>query len=127
MTEESPFVGLLIDETVNVTVHKKLIVFLRILVDGKPKTIFVGNFTVTAGDAETLFRKLTEIFEENRIDTSKMIGFGSDGAAVMMGKHSGVGVRMKQDISPHMVHVHCVVHQVALASSHDAKAMEKNH
>ena len=56
MTEESPFVGLLIDETVNVTVHKKLIVFLRILVDGKPKTFFVGNFTVTAGDADSLLK-----------------------------------------------------------------------
>ena len=42
----------------------------------------------------------------------------------MMGKHSGVGVRMKQNISPHMVHVHCVAHRVVLASSHAAKAME---
>ena len=58
----SPFVSLLIDETVNVTIHKKLIVFIRYADEnGCAKTVFKGNYTVTAGDAETIYNKLVEI------------------------------------------------------------------
>ena len=53
MTEESPFVGLLIDETVNVTVHKKLIVFLRIWLMASERQ-FLWEISVTAGDALSL-------------------------------------------------------------------------
>ncbi|XP_070184089.1 uncharacterized protein C17orf113-like [Littorina saxatilis] len=48
---DSPFLGVMIDETVNVTVHKKLIVFLRFIKNGEPNTVFFGNHTITAGDA----------------------------------------------------------------------------
>jgi len=43
--------------------------------------------------------------------------FGSDGAAVMVGRLSGVGVRLKNN-SPKMLAVHCVNHRLVLAAAH---------
>ena len=57
--QSGPFVGInyvfTIDETVNITVHKKLIIFVK---DGSPRTLFLGNYTVTSGTAECVFNKV---------------------------------------------------------------------
>ena len=88
----SPFVSLLIDETVNVTIHRKLIVFIRYADEnGCAKTVFKGNYTVTAGDAETIYNKLVEICDDLDLDPRGIIGLGSDGASVMLAKKTGVG------------------------------------
>ncbi len=76
---ESPFVGAIIDETVNVTVDKKLIVYLRIVVDGRPKSLFLANATVASGDAETITNALLNVFTSKGIDFGKVVGLGSDG------------------------------------------------
>ena len=52
--DKSPFIGVMIDESVNVTVEKKLIIFLRHTKDGEARTTFCGNHTVAAGDAEAV-------------------------------------------------------------------------
>ncbi|XP_076463272.1 uncharacterized protein C17orf113-like [Babylonia areolata] len=120
----SPFVGVIIDETVNVTVNKKLIIFLRYTKNGEAHTTFCGNYTVSAGDAETVFNKVSQVLNQKGIDTVKVIGLGSDGASVMFGKNSGVGVRLQQ-ICPHLVHVHCAAHRVALVASNAARDTPK--
>ena len=107
--------GILIDETVNITVNKKLIVFLRYVIDGSPHTVFC-NYTVPAGDAETVYNKVREVLGEEGIDARRVVGLGSDGASVMFGWYNGVGVRMAAE-SPHLVHVHCIAHRVALVAS----------
>ena len=43
-------------------------------------------------------------------------GFGSDGAAVMVGKQSCVATQLKEH-NPEMVSLHCGAHRLALASS----------
>ena len=118
--DRSPFVGVMIDETVNVTVNKKLILFVRYVKNGEPCTTFIGNYTILAGDAETVFTKLTDVLREKGIDCVKVVGLGSDGASVMTGPITGVGKRLSA-ISPHLVHVHCVAHRVALVASNAAR------
>lgn len=44
------------------------------------------------------------------------MGFGSDGAAVMIGRLSGVATRLHQS-NPYLVSVHCVAYHLALACS----------
>ncbi|XP_046567332.1 zinc finger protein 862-like [Haliotis rubra] len=119
----SKFVGLIIDETVNITVEKKLIMFLRIINYGKADTVFLGNHTVHDGTASTITDKIKEVFREWNIPINKVVGLGSDGASVMTGHKSGVGVRLT-DECPFLVHVHCIAHRVSLAS-HDAAKMSK--
>ena len=86
----SPFVGIMIDETVNITNEKKLIMFVRYVKEGRPKTVFCGNYTITAGNAETVYQKVKEVMREKGIDTRRVVGLGSDGASVMFGRLSGV-------------------------------------
>ena len=115
--DNCPFMGTLIDETVNITVNKKLIVFLRYVRDGSPHMV-CGNYmyTVPAGDAETVYDKVKEVLREEGIDARRVVGLGSDGANVIFGRNNGVGVRMAAE-SPHLVHVHCIAHRVALVAS----------
>ena len=40
---------------------------------------------------------------------SKLVGFGSDGATVMMGVRSGVATLLKNDV-PWLVEIHCLAH-----------------
>ncbi|XP_046572000.1 E3 SUMO-protein ligase KIAA1586-like [Haliotis rubra] len=119
----SKFVGLIIDETVSITVEKILIMFLRIVNYGKADTVFLGNHTVHDGTASTITDKIKEVFREWNIPINKVVGLGSDGASVMTGRKSGVGVRLT-DECPFLVHVHCIAHRVSLAS-HDAAKMSK--
>ncbi|XP_077983943.1 uncharacterized protein C17orf113-like [Glandiceps talaboti] len=121
---DSPFVGILVDETVNVTVHKKLIIFLKIVDDGKPRTIFIGNYTVLNGTAETVADKMLEVLGDHGIEISKVMGLGSDGASVMTGRHNGVGVRLKRQ-NVYLIHVHCVAHRLALAAADASRSVKK--
>ena len=40
--------------------------------------------------------------------------FGSDGASVMTGKHTGFAARLRH-MQPSLVSIHCVAHRLALA------------
>ncbi|XP_067657737.1 uncharacterized protein C17orf113-like [Haliotis asinina] len=118
--QNSRFIGLIIDETVNITVEKKLIMFLKIQNNGKTDTVFLGNFSVHSGTAECITEKVKEVLSEWNISLEQLVGLGSDGASVMTGRRAGVGVRLQPE-SPFLVHVHCVAHRVALASADAAK------
>ena len=44
------------------------------------------------GKAETIFNALKDSLRASEIELQQMVGFGSDGAAVMVGRKSGVSV-----------------------------------
>ena len=73
-----------------------------------------------SGTAECVSKKIQEILQEWNIDKEKIVGFGSDGASVMTGRHNGVRVRLQEDCH-YLVHVHCIAHRVALASADAAR------
>ena len=49
------------------------------------------------------------------IPFSRLVGFASDGASVMVGKHSGVATQLKT-MQPILTSIHCVAHRLALAA-----------
>lgn len=51
----SPFVGLMLDESLDIAVQKKLVLFFKILVLGKAKIEFAANVEVKDGKAERPF------------------------------------------------------------------------
>uniref|UniRef100_A0A8C4YYV9 HAT C-terminal dimerisation domain-containing protein n=1 Tax=Gadus morhua TaxID=8049 RepID=A0A8C4YYV9_GADMO len=108
----SDYIGIIIDETVNITVDKKLILYVKLQVGGRVETCFVGNYDVHSGTAQCIFDKVAEILRGRNVELSRVIGLGSDGASVMMGRHAGVGV-------------HCVAHRTALAAIDAAKAVDR--
>lgn len=46
------------------------------------------------------------------VELSKVMGFGSDGASVMMGRRGGVVAKLKEE-NPNLIGIHCVAHRLA--------------
>ena len=67
-------------------------VFVKYLVKGIPQTRFLKVVSLLNGKAETIEQKLLEICQTSLM---KVAGFGSDGAAVMVGKRSRVATLLK--------------------------------
>ncbi|XP_033977285.1 zinc finger protein 862-like [Trematomus bernacchii] len=122
--KKSDFIGIIIDETVNITVDKKLIIYVKLQIKGKVETCFLGNYDVHSGTAQCIFDKVDEVLRERDVKLSSVIGLGSDGASVMMGKRAGVGALLKRE-SAFCIQVHCVAHRVALAALDAAKAVDQ--
>ena len=73
------------DESIDIAVLKKLVIYVKVVKDGKSQVYFATNVTVPDGKAETIVNAITEWLASERIAIQKVLGFGSDGAAVMMG------------------------------------------
>ena len=59
---------------------------------------------------------MEETFRAAQVEyKAKTVGFGSDGASVMLGCRNGLAVKLKGDI-PHIVEIHYVAHRLELAS-----------
>lgn len=118
----SDYLGLIIDESTDITIHKKLNVYVKCLnVDGnEPVTHFLDCVNVPDGKAETIEFEIKRLMENKDIKMEKLTSLASDGASVMTGRLTGVGARLRKDI-PHMIQVHCVAHKLALAAGQACK------
>jgi hypothetical protein len=113
--KSSPFVALLTDETTDTANLKQLIFYLRYLVGGRPVTSFFGIHDIPDGTAETITDEARQLLTDLGISSSSLVGFGSDGAAVMTGSKSGVAARLSSS-SPFLISIHCLAHRLALAA-----------
>ena len=77
---------------------------------------FLKIVEITNGCAETIEAALMANLEEKSIPLSRLVGFGGDGASVMIGKHFGVATRLKNK-QPILTSIHCMAHRLALATS----------
>ena len=66
--------GIIIDETVNVTIDKKLIIYLSIweLKNEQPMTVFLGSFTVCNGTVETITTTVRQTLTARGIDFASL-------------------------------------------------------
>ncbi|XP_022106967.1 zinc finger protein 862-like [Acanthaster planci] len=74
-------------------------------------------------NAEVITKRVKEYIEKAGIDMQRMRGVGTDGAAVMTGRKSGVVKRLKDDV-PCLIGIHCTAHRLNLASSQAAKCIK---
>ena len=115
----SEFLGLIIDESTDVTVHKKLNVYVKCLSSNNTSVIhFVDCISVIDGKAATIVSEVVKLFERKKIPLNKLMTLASDGAAVMTGRINGVGAILKKYHSKHLMQIHCVAHKLALAAGH---------
>ena len=112
----SPVYSIMLDESTDITVEKKLSICVRYVnKKGKAETTFLCNVPLADGCAHTIVSTVSEQFEGLGIDLSKCTSLATDGAAVMMGKRSGVGVQMQSKYSPFCIQTHCIAHRLNLA------------
>ena len=107
----------MIDETTDVVIMKEIAGYaLYLTSEGKVVTSFLSIIQLPDGKANIVEDHLIAYLESKHISLSRVVGFGSDGAAVMSGKHTRVAARLKQR-QPMLTSVHCIAHWLALAAS----------
>ena len=116
--ERSPFVIMLGDESRQIATKKRMTMHARII-EAKTsvaETIYIRDVEYEDGTGEGLTQEILNEAQRRKITPSKIIGFGSDGASAMTGEKKGVKGRLKEQ-NPHIVHVHCMAHRLALCTS----------
>ena len=96
---DSEFIGLIIDESTDVTINKKLNVYVKCLSDNQSVIHFLDCINVIDGKAETIVSETVKLFERKGIPMTKLMTLASDGASVMTGRLNGVGVRLRREYS----------------------------
>ena len=106
--QESPYIALMADETTDIAMTKELILYVRFIPSATSHCCVRSIFLQVAdGKAETITTSILELLTSLDISINKVMGFGSDGASVMVGRIAGVATEM--------VSIHCVAHRFALA------------
>jgi hypothetical protein len=116
-------IGIILDETTDVTIHKKLNMYFHCLrvESNEPVVHFVDCVSVLDGKADTLIDAIVELCRGLGLDCAKIANMASDGASVMTGRKGGVGVKFKTAYSPRLIHIHCAAHRLALAAGQACK------
>ena len=123
--QKSKYISVLIDESTDITVSKKLIIYGKTVNDEmEPKTFFLGNVQIEEAHVNStlLFTKVKHYLATRGIPMKQIYGFGSDGASLMTGKKTGVATQVKSD-NPHCVSVHCFAHRLALCTQKAAESV----
>ena len=122
----SPFLGIMLDETCDISVQKKLAIYVKFIENGTTTVAFLGNNQITDCTAAGIESSLVDFLVSKGICTEnfeKVFGLGTDGAAVMTGRLNGLGAKLKRR-NPELVQVHCVAHRLNLAASQAGKNIE---
>lgn len=90
--------------------------FFRASKNGKIVTRFVCIGESNSTSSADLYTFVKDSTKENGFEEhmNKLVGFGSDGAANMMGKKTGLITLMRND-HPAIIGVHCLAHRLELA------------
>jgi len=120
----SPCVTVFADESTDISNTKRMTMTAR-YVDPKtslPSSSYLRDIEYEDGTGAGLASEIINEMEYRNINFSKITGFGADGASVMSGAHKGVQAVLKNR-NPHMVHMHCMAHRLALCTSQAANGI----
>ena len=113
--DSSEFIELIVGESTDVTIHKKLNVYVKCLSGNKAMIHVIDCVNVPNGKTETIVSNIVKLFASTNIPLTKLMTLASDGVSVMTGRLNGVGARLKRDHNPNIMQMHCIAHRLALA------------
>ena len=87
--------GLMVDESTDVTITKKLVIYAKIVSHCRTKIYFVTNIDIADGRAETICVAVMIWVKDKKIILEYLLGFGSDSVSVMVDSKSGVATCLK--------------------------------
>lgn len=116
----SPF-SLILDTSSDIEGRHYIITYFQALEDNTPIVYFYKLIEMSADlSAKAHFDLIVKAITEEKQDLlkyfkSKMVGFASDGAAVMTGRINGLAVQMRTYVTNPIYAVHCMAHKLQLA------------
>ncbi|KAJ9513216.1 hypothetical protein QJQ45_029520 [Haematococcus lacustris] len=122
LLDAAHFISISLDEATTVDNMAVMCVHAYVLVGFERKQIFLALKEVKeAPNADELLRTLQSVLEASSLPDSvlqrKLVALGTDGASVMVGPHSGLAIKARQQLAPFSASVHCAAHRVSLAAS----------
>ena len=115
LIQGTPYLGIMCDESLDIAVTKKLVIYCKIIKSGEIFVLFGANVEVLDGKATTIYESLVKFLNDMGVNISKVSGLGTDGASVMTGRLNGVGVKLKAD-NAQLIHVWCAAHRLSLVA-----------
>ena len=113
--------GVICDGCTDSSIEEQEIVYIRTCVRGDIDTSFLAVNAPQRADADGILSIVTQALDSTETNWKyKLVGFGSDGANVMMGKNNGVVAKLKT-MQPSLQGVHCSSHRLELAFKECAK------
>ena len=119
LLESNNKISILIDESTSLSKKSVLIVYGKAAVgDGEPVFMFLDLVELDSQTADSVTSALENClksagFTETYLQAN-WIGFVTDGASVMLGRHSGVATQLRKKY-PHLFTWHCLNHRLELA------------
>lgn len=123
----SKFFSILMDETTDITMYQQMGIMIRFFdnVLGEVRTSFIKLEPVQEANADSLFKAIDKNFcdfDSSLMNYCNLVGVGTDGANVMMGRRNSVLSRFK-DKQPSLIVYHCNCHLAALIANHACSAL----
>ena len=117
---DSAFYALMTDESTDIAVLKQLFLLGRYVTASEGvKTSYLCIVDIPDGKAVSILGAIMYFLDGKLLNIAKFRGFGSDGAAVMTGRLTGVSTRLKAH-AQRLISIHCANHRLALAAAHAA-------
>lgn len=110
------FFSAMADGSTDSGIIEQELLFVRFLDNGLPVNRFLTVQSVKHANADGILQAIDNGFNYANVINWKdgLVGFGADGASVMMGRQNGVLKKIKDDV-PHLIEMHCVAHKLELA------------
>ena len=110
-----PVIALMLDETTDKSTQEQLIIFTRLIKDGRSILRYAGLVEVDSTSAESLFTHVVDFFDGLGVSLAgKLAVFCADGASNMAGCKRGRGVLLACRLNPYLITFHCVAHRLQL-------------
>ncbi|XP_056404804.1 uncharacterized protein C17orf113 homolog [Hyla sarda] len=123
--KESPFIGLVFDETMDIAEQKSLVMFTTSIspCDGQVHVAFLGKFELGSGDASSVLDKVKDFLNDFHISPKKVAWLSSDGASLMSDKQNSVGEKLKS-LCPLVSEFHSISHRRSLLPTESFTSLE---
>ena len=112
----SLYIGIMLDESTDVSSTQYLVVNIRYLFKNEVKEKFCALLELNKADADGILSVLLGFLTECHL-VDKVAAISTDGAAVMMGKENGVAIKLKEYTqNKNIIINHCLSYRVNLGA-----------
>lgn len=117
----SPFLAVMVDETTDKSNMEQLTLVVRLISDDfEVSEEFLGLYSMSAIDAQSIVDVMKDAFLRFQIPFTKLRGQCYDGCSTMTGAKAGVAVKI-EEVEPRAVFTHCYGHALNLGVSDTIK------
>ena len=112
--EQVSYYSIMADECTDISTVEEMSVFCHWEEKRIPEEHFLDIIHLCQANAESIYSALVECLKEKKLQISKIVGMGFDGASTFSRKRTGVQTRIKK-LAPHALFLHCHCHLLQLA------------